>query len=153
MKRAVILAAGKGERLVNGFAFPKPLKRVAGTPLIVRVLRNLERAGIEEVGIVVGHLGDVLIESLGRHRFDLDLQFFWNDEVDKPNGTSLLKARAFITDATFLLMSDHLWSPDLIEAVGRYPSVRTNRFSAWTTTSTRVSISTMRRRCVWRVAE
>ena len=44
--KAVILAAGRGERLVNGMAYPKPLKRVAGVPLIVRILRNLERAGV-----------------------------------------------------------------------------------------------------------
>jgi len=121
MDRAVILAAGKGQRLVNGFDFPKPLKRVAGVPLIVRVLRNLERAGVHEVGIVVGHLGDVLMQGLERHRFSLDLRFYWNDEVDKPNGTSLLKAAEFVQGPTYLLMSDHLWSPDLIEAVGRAP--------------------------------
>ena len=40
MKRAIILAAGRGERLVNGYSFPKPLKEVNGIPLIVRVLRN-----------------------------------------------------------------------------------------------------------------
>lgn len=121
MKRAIILAAGKGERLVNGFSFPKPLKRVAGVPLIVRVIRGLERAGIEEVAIVVGHLGDVLVAGLERHRFNLELRFFWNDEVDKPNGTSLLKARTFVDGPTLMMMSDHLWSPDLLDAVRAYP--------------------------------
>ena len=64
MERAIILAAGRGERLVNGKPYPKPLAHVNQVPLIVRVLRNLERAGIEEVGIVVGYLGDVLVEGL-----------------------------------------------------------------------------------------
>ena len=121
MTKAIILAAGKGERLVNGFDFPKPLKRVAGVPLIVRVLRSLERAGVQEVEIVVGYLGDVLVTSLRRHRFDLELRFVWNLSYEKPNGTSLLKARSFVDRPTFLLMSDHLWSPDLIAAVARYP--------------------------------
>ena len=121
MDKAIILAAGKGERLVNGFDFPKPLKRVAGVPLIVRVLRNLERAGVGEVGIVVGYLGDVLIQGVTRHRFDLDIRFLWNDEYEKPNGTSVLKARDVVDGPTYLMMSDHLWSPDLIDAVGSYP--------------------------------
>lgn len=121
MTKAVILAAGKGERLVNGFDFPKPLKRVAGVPLIVRILRNLENAGVTEVAVIVGHLGDVLIESLQRHKFKLSIEFVWNDEVEKPNGTSLLKAKHFVTEPTYLLMSDHLWSPAVIEAVGRFP--------------------------------
>lgn len=121
MERAIILAAGRGERLVNGKPYPKPLKAVNQVPLIVRVLRNLERAGIDEVGIVVGYLGDVLIQGLSRYHFDLELEFFQNDEYDKPNGTSLLKAKSFVTGPTFLMMSDHLWSLDLIQRVRRYP--------------------------------
>lgn len=121
MTKAIILAAGKGERLVNGFDFPKPLKRVAGVPLIVRVLRSLERADVQEVEVVVGYLGDVLVSSLRRYRFDLDLRFVWNLQYEKPNGTSLLKARSFVDRPTFLLMSDHLWSPELFGAVARQP--------------------------------
>jgi 1L-myo-inositol 1-phosphate cytidylyltransferase len=121
MERAIILAAGRGERLVNGKAYPKPLETVNGVPLIVRVLRNLERAGVEEVGIIVGYLGDVLIRGLSEYRFDIDIRFFWNHRYDKPNGTSLLAAREMVTGPTFLMMSDHLWSPELIQRVRRYP--------------------------------
>jgi 1L-myo-inositol 1-phosphate cytidylyltransferase len=121
MTRAIILAAGRGERLVRGKPYPKPLQLVRGVPLIVRVLRNLELAGVEEVGIVVGHLGDVLIDALSKVQFDLSLRFFWNHTPDKPNGTSLLAAKEFVTGPTFLLMSDHLWSLDLIEHVWSYP--------------------------------
>ena len=121
MDRAIVLAAGKGERLVNGFDFPKPLKRVSGVPLIVRILRNLELAGVRDVGIVVGYLGDTLMAALERHRIGVRLHFFRNDEYDKPNGTSLLKAQEFVTGPTYLLMSDHLWSLDLIRAVGASP--------------------------------
>ena len=121
MERAIILAAGRGERLVNGKPYPKPLEPVNGLPLIVRVLRNLERAGVQEVAIVVGYLGDVLIDGLRQYDFALRIKFFWNLEYGKPNGTSLLKAKAFVTGPTFLFMSDHLWSPDLIQRVRRYP--------------------------------
>jgi choline kinase len=94
---------------------------VAGQPLIVRVLRNLEQAGMDQVTVVVGYLGDVLIQGLARYRFEFDLRFVWNHEYEKPNGTSLLAAREFVTGPTFLLMSDHLWSPDLLAAVNAYP--------------------------------
>lgn len=119
--KAVILAAGRGERLVNGMAYPKPLKRVAGVPLIVRILRNLERAGITETAVIVGYLGDVLTSALRRYPFKMKITFIENDEWHKPNGTSLLKAKSFVTEPTFLLMSDHLWSPELLTAVARYP--------------------------------
>jgi choline kinase len=106
---------------VNGLTFPKPLKRVAGVPLIVRAIRNLERAGVDEVVVIVGYLGDVLERGLSRYRFNLDIRFVRNDEFDKPNGTSLLKAKAFVQGPTFVLMSDHLWAPELIQPIDAYP--------------------------------
>lgn len=120
MKRAIILAAGKGERLVSGLSFPKPLKRVGGVPLIVRAIRNLERVGVEEVVVIVGYMGEVLRSGLARHRFQLDVRFVENDEYEKPNGTSLLKAKAFVDGPTFVLMSDHLWGPELILPIDQY---------------------------------
>lgn len=120
-QRAIILAAGRGERLVNGRAYPKPLQQVGGVPLIVRVLRSLEAAGIDDVTIVTGYLADTLVEGVRAHRFECRVRFAHNPRWDKPNGTSLLCAREVVTGPTFLLMSDHLWSQDLIRAVRRYP--------------------------------
>jgi len=121
MERAIILAAGKGERLVRGKPYPKPLCPVNGVPLIVRVLRGLEAAKVEEVGVVVGYLADTLVEALRGYRFELELRFVANQEFDKPNGSSLLKAKALVTGPTWLLMSDHLWSTDLLPCVRRFP--------------------------------
>ena len=121
MSRAIILAAGMGTRLVKGFDFPKPLKRVAGVPLIVRVLRSLERAGVTEVGIVIGYLGDALMAGLRRYRFQLDIELIVNDEYTKPNGTSLLKAKHLVDRPTYVLMSDHLWAPSLFREVAAFP--------------------------------
>lgn len=120
MERAIILAAGRGERLVRGKPYPKPLTSVYGVPLIVRVLRGLEMARVDEAAIVVGHLGDVLKRELDRHRFELELRYVQNDEFHKPNGTSLLKAKDLVQGPTYLLMSDHLWSPDLLQRLRRY---------------------------------
>ncbi len=119
-KRAIILAAGKGERLVSGLSFPKPLKRVGGTPLIVHAIHNLERAGVDEVVVITGYMSEVLKRGLSRHRFNLDVRYVQNDEYEKPNGTSLLKAKAFVDGPTFVLMSDHLWAPALISPIDAY---------------------------------
>ena len=121
MNRAIILAAGMGTRLVSGEDFPKPMKKVAGVPLIVRILRNLERAGITDVAIIVGYKHEVIREGLRGYRFRMNVEFVQNDEYEKPNGTSLLKAKDFVKGPTFVLMSDHLWSPELFQAVQRYP--------------------------------
>ena len=119
--RALILAAGLGNRLDDGRPIPKPMRQVAGVPLIVRIIRALERGGVREIGIIVGYLGEDLKAGLGRYEHDAELTIFQNDEYEKPNGTSVLKGRDFVTGPTFLLMSDHLWSPALLSAVGSYP--------------------------------
>ncbi len=119
--RALILAAGFGSRLGNGDEAPKPLREVAGVPLIVRVIHALAEQDIHEIGIVVGHRADELVRALAEYDFEPELSFFLNEEYEKPNGTSVLAARDFITEPTLLLMSDHLWSPRLLEAVASYP--------------------------------
>lgn len=121
MERAIILAAGRGERLVNGKPYPKPLEHVAGRPLIFRVIEGLARAGVQEVVVIVGYLGDVLVEALTKQPFDVPVRFCWNHEFDKPNGTSLLKAKEYVQGPTFLVMSDHLWSTSLPERVRAFP--------------------------------
>ena len=119
-ERAIILAAGFGSRLADGRPVPKPLREVAGVPLIVRIIRGLERGGVSEIGIVIGYLGDDLRSGLLEYEHRAKLSFFVNDEYEKPNGTSLLKARDFVTGPTLLLMSDHLWSPQLLSSVSSY---------------------------------
>jgi 1L-myo-inositol 1-phosphate cytidylyltransferase len=121
MERAIILAAGRGERLVNGKPYPKPLEPVGGRELIVRVIEGLARAGVEEVVVIVGYLGEVLIEGIGKHTLPVPVRFCWNHEFDKPNGTSLLKAKELVDGPTFLVMSDHLWSTNLVERVRAFP--------------------------------
>ena len=118
--RALILAAGLGTRLADDSLIPKPLREVAGVPLIVRIITGLENSGVREIGVVTGHLGDELISGLSHYAFQAELRFFPNEEYEKPNGTSVLKARAFIEGPTLLLMSDHLWSPGLLRAVASH---------------------------------
>lgn len=119
--RALILAAGFGSRLANGDPIPKPLREVCGVPLLVRIIRALQSGGVDEIGIVVGHLAEALTRGLSEHDIEARLTFFFNEEFDKPNGTSVLAAREFVTGPTLLLMSDHLWSPQLLETVASYP--------------------------------
>ncbi|MCC7365968.1 MAG: nucleotidyltransferase family protein [Dehalococcoidia bacterium] len=66
ISRAVLLAAGRGTRLGTlTNATPKPLLAVGGRPIIVRILDGLRAAGIEDVVIVTGYLGEVIERELG----------------------------------------------------------------------------------------
>lgn len=65
-RRALILAAGKGERLrplTN--TVPKPLVEVAGRPLIAYTLAWLRHFGVREVAINLHHLGDQIRAAVG----------------------------------------------------------------------------------------
>jgi MurNAc alpha-1-phosphate uridylyltransferase len=64
--KAMILAAGRGERLRPlTDSTPKPLLEVRGKPLIVYHLESLAQAGFTEVVINLGWLGDQIRGFLG----------------------------------------------------------------------------------------
>ena len=59
VKRAIIMAAGRGERLRPiSLKTPKPLIPVNGVPMIVTAIRTLRSFGIREIYVVVGYLKD-----------------------------------------------------------------------------------------------
>lgn len=64
--RAMILAAGRGERMrpLTDHT-PKPLLKVGGKPLIVWHLERLAAAGFKELVINHAHLGEQIEKSLG----------------------------------------------------------------------------------------
>jgi len=64
--KAMILAAGRGERLRPlTDRVPKPLIEAGGKPLVVRHLEKIAAAGIREVVINVSHLGGQIEAALG----------------------------------------------------------------------------------------
>jgi len=64
--KAVVLAAGRGTRLgALTERTPKALIEVAGVPLIGHVLGGLQRAGIEDVTVVTGYLGQAIEAEIG----------------------------------------------------------------------------------------
>jgi bifunctional UDP-N-acetylglucosamine pyrophosphorylase / glucosamine-1-phosphate N-acetyltransferase len=58
---AIILAAGKGTRLNSDL--PKVLHPIHHTPMIHRVIHSVNKAGIQELCIVVGYKKDVVINA------------------------------------------------------------------------------------------
>lgn len=121
VRRAIILAAGRGSRLVTGETIPKPLKPVAGVPLLVRILRTLQGEGITEAVIVIGYRGDQLRRALlAEPSLALKLVFVENEGWDKgANGMSLLCAREYLDEDCILSMADHLYAPEIVRRLKR----------------------------------
>lgn len=77
MKTAMILAAGKGERMrpLTDHT-PKPLLPVGGKPLILWHLEKLAKAGFARIVINHAHLGDQIEEILGDgEAFGVELRY------------------------------------------------------------------------------
>lgn len=115
-RRAIVLAAGTGSRLTEyGDDIPKPLRPVAGVPLLIRVLNNLQTAGIQEVVVITGFQGDRVRRVLSAEpTIGMRLKFVSNEQYHKKNGVSLLAASEHIDRECILTMADHLYSPELI---------------------------------------
>jgi NDP-sugar pyrophosphorylase family protein len=64
--KALVLSAGKGERLMPLTAtVPKPIIEVGGRPLIHYPLKMLAAAGVRDVAVNVHHLASVIQDTLG----------------------------------------------------------------------------------------
>src|SRR5215831_8987699 len=75
--RAMILAAGRGERMRPlTDATPKPLLHAGGRALIEYHLENLRRAGFCEIVINHAHLGQSIEAALGNgRRYGVDIKY------------------------------------------------------------------------------
>jgi 1L-myo-inositol 1-phosphate cytidylyltransferase len=115
MKRAIVLAAGTGSRLVSGEIAPKPLKPVAGIPLLVRILRTLQGEGIREAVIITGYKDELIRRTLLEEQtLKLELTFVHNEHYERKNGVSLLAAREHVIEGTLLTMADHLYAGSIV---------------------------------------
>lgn len=116
MKRAVVLAAGRGSRLGTFTRFrPKALMPVAGRALIGHVLDALAGAGVDEAVVVCGYRGGQLEEALAEGT-PLAVRCVRNAQYEREASLSLAAAReACGEEPFFLVMGDHLFEPALIE--------------------------------------
>jgi len=110
--RAMILAAGRGERLRPlTDRLPKPLVEVAGKPLIEYHLEALATAGFREIVINQGHLGDLLPAALGNgSRWGLHIH--WSDEQPEAleTGGGIFQALPLLGPGPFLVINGDLWT-------------------------------------------
>ena len=97
----MILAAGRGERMRPlTEVVPKPLLEIAGKALIVYQIEALESAGIKDIVINTGHLGEQIQYELGTGAsFGVDI--LYSDE-----GENILETAGGIIQALPLLGED-----------------------------------------------
>lgn len=114
VKRAVIMAAGFGSRLVPiTLNTPKPLVRVNGKRIIETILDALYDAEIEEIYLVRGYLGTQFDDLLYKYP---NIKFIENPKYNEGNNIiSVYEARKYIHSAYVMEADLLVYNPAVIK--------------------------------------
>ncbi|MFO7306427.1 MAG: nucleotidyltransferase family protein [Gammaproteobacteria bacterium] len=110
--RAMILAAGRGERMRPlTDDTPKPLLSVGGKPLIQYHIEALADCGIREIVVNVSWKGALLKERLGDgSRFGVRLLYSDEGEHALETGGGILNALPLLGTEPFIVVSGDVWT-------------------------------------------
>lgn len=113
VKRAIFLAAGFGSRMVPiTLNTPKPLVRVNGKRIIDTLLDAVMKAGIEDIVIVRGYLGEQFDQLLYKYK---NIKFVENPIYNESNNISSAICVRYLFENAYVLESDLLLTnPNLI---------------------------------------
>ncbi len=104
VKRAIFLAAGFGSRMVPlTFNTPKPLIRVHGVRMIDTLLDAVVAAGIEEIYIVRGYLGEQFDQLLYKYPM---IKFIENPFYNEANNISSVMCVRYLMQNAYVLEAD-----------------------------------------------
>ena len=109
--KAMILAAGKGERMRPlTLTTPKPLVRAGGVPLIEYHLRALAAAGFDEIVINHAWLGQQIEDYLGDgSRYGVHIQYSPEGEPLETGG-GIFRALPLLGDEAFVVVNGDIWT-------------------------------------------
>ena len=111
---ALIIASGR-ENKINHCSYPKPLIPIFGLSLIKRIILRAKLADITRFKIVVGYEASQIMEKIGNgDNYGIHVNYIFNPEWQKGNGTSVYKAKGYFKDNFILLMADKLFDDSIL---------------------------------------
>jgi len=113
--KCLIIAAGRGKR-ISSRSDSKPLIPLLGLSLIERVILTAKNAGLTDFYVVTGYNGDKVRHYLSRFstRKNIHITHITNNEWEKENGISVLKAKNLLNENFILLMTDHIFDESIL---------------------------------------
>jgi N-acetyl-alpha-D-muramate 1-phosphate uridylyltransferase len=119
--RAMILAAGRGERMRPlTDAHPKPLLEVGGRPLIEWHLQSLARAGFRDIVINLSWLGSQISAHLGDGaRFGVSIRYSEEGPEPLETGGGIFRALRWLGPDPFVVVNGDVWTDYRYERLPR----------------------------------
>lgn len=133
VKRAVFIAAGFGSRLVPvTLNTPKPLVRVNGKRIIDTIIDAVLKAGINEIYIVRGYLGEQFDQLLYKYPM---IKFIENPAYNEANNISSALCARYLLSSAYMFEADLLVSnPDIIKKynyTSNFLGIKKDRSDDW----------------------
>lgn len=114
--RAILLAAGIGKRLKPlTDATPKSLIRIDDKTLLKRILDSLIEASIKEIDIVIGHLGEKIMNCIGEVYNGAAINYILNRDYKLGSVLSLWAARRYFDEDVLLMDSDVIFENAILK--------------------------------------
>jgi len=112
--KAIILAAGKGTRLIPlTETKPKPMLRIANKPILEYNLEALHRL-VDEVFIIVGYKKEKIMEYFGNSYKGIKITYIIQKEICG-TGNAVLQAESFVKGSFLVMNGDDIYSREDIK--------------------------------------
>lgn len=112
IKQAVILAGGKGKRLMPLTKnIPKPMAPINNIPFLSYLIFSLKKKGIKKILLLVGYKYKKIIDHY-EYTQDIPINFNYSS-VSANTGKRVIDAFKKLDNEFLLLYGDNFWIPDL----------------------------------------
>lgn len=124
--KAIILAAGRGERMRPlTLTTPKPLLHAGGQCLIEYHLQGLARAGVEEIVINHSWLGQQIVDYVGDgERYGVHIVYSAEGETPLETAGGIIQALPLLGEAPFILVNGDIWTDYDFSRLPRIPTTK-----------------------------
>lgn len=112
IKQAVILAGGKGSRLLPLTRnLPKPMVKIINQPFLSYLILSLKKTGIEKILILVGYKSQKIV-NFYKNFNEIKIEFNYS-RVECDTGRRVLDAYDVLDKKFMLLYGDNYWTPNI----------------------------------------
>jgi len=122
-----ILCGGLGTRMrPHTLRVPKPLIEVCGEPFLAHLLRSVARASVRDVVLLVGYLGEMIVDAVGDGAaFGLRVRYAFDGELQLGTAGAVRRALPLLGERFLVSFGDAYLELDYADVVRRFEQAGT----------------------------